>query len=200
MVIINRFTGVPHYGKFALAKIRDQNRILDVIDGTDPEYFEVDDIIAPIIEKLIQRDIITYWSCSGHIGAHSPYLVIGDYFTQVNEIVRECLNSDDDFNKEFVDRVSHISFMTVQQSKKVIDKYQSSVKNSGLKVIADVVGSDGKVEAYSLLATGIYFKTYYQFCDEHGIDRYDELDCIEYYVQLWKWIDSLIDRFVEDKY
>lgn len=200
MVVINRFTGEPHYGKFALSKIRGKNRISAVIDGTDPEYFEVDDIIAPIIEKLIKRGIITYWSCSGHIDAHSPYLVIGDYFAQVIEIVRECLNSDAEFNKEFVDRVSHISFTTVQQPKKVFDKYRSSVKDPALKVIADVVGSDGKVEAYSLLATGIYFKTYYQFCDEHGIDEYGDLDCIEYYVQLWKWIDSLIDRFVEDKY
>lgn len=209
MVTINRFTGDILY---KIEKQQDhQNIINDIITDNDPEYFEVDEIIVPIIQKLIRRGIITHSSCSGHPNGKTlygpyetlddPYLVIDKWIINIIEIVDRRMKSDPQFYKNFVDYVQEISFITINQSKRVFDEYKSRNNKYSPRVISNVVGEDEEIKAYTVQATGVYFKDYYQYCNEHEIDYDcdDSFSYMQYVINLWRWVDSVIDMLIPDE-
>ena len=73
MFCMNRFTGeIVHLISEDL-----RPRLLDIMTGKDVEYFIVDEAIAPILQNLIKKGVITHYSCSGHYNDLSiPYLVL----------------------------------------------------------------------------------------------------------------------------
>lgn len=166
-------------------------------------HFYVDELIAPLIQKLINSGIITYYSCSGHISdsdnsyTHDcPYIVIDGWKPEVIDRLNEKLK-ERSFNEMFVKYVRDISFMTVGVDKEIYNEYfyqcsqQDCAFNKISEPIADIESKDGILEEYLIPTTGLYFKGFEQFCGESGFKPENEpYDNLEYLIGLWKWFDQ----------
>lgn len=197
MFCMNRFTGeIVHLISEDL-----RPRLLDIMTGKDVEYFVVDEAIAPILQNLIKKGVITHDSCSGHYNDLSiPYLVLDRWETELIEYVGRRINSDSKFRELYTKYVREISFTTVHMPKRVYEEYniKGGIKTYPGLIMADIIEEDGNIEAYSLKATGIYLKGYAQYCDESGTDINDHYENMKYIIDLWRWVSSIIDDYFKD--
>ena len=191
MFIMNRFTGEYCHMDCNISK----DRRYKIYLNEDIEFFEVDEIIAPVLQKLIKNKVIPHWSCSGHIIDDVPYLVINNWGSDLIEYINKRIHNEKKFHEDYIKYVAEISCMTVHMDKNIFEEYQirEDVIKTPCEPIADVIGEDGMVESYVFLATGIYFKTYDQYCDENKIQNPTVYDRMKYYVNLWELVDRTID-------
>ena len=191
MFIMNRFNG----DYFHMDSEIPYDRKVNICFNDNIEFFEVDELIVPILQKLIKNKIVTHWSCSGHTNDSVPYLVVDDWRYNLIEYINRRILMEKKFHEDYVKYVRDISFMSVAMSKNIFDEYQTreDVISMPNKRFADVVGEDGEIESYLFRATGIYFKSYEQFCDENKIQNSSPYDRMRYYADLWELVDITID-------
>lgn len=191
MFVMNRFTG----DYFHMDSEIPYDQKVNICFNDDIEFFEVDELIAPILQKLIKNKIVTHWSCSGHLNDSIPYIVIDGWDFNLAKYINKRILEEEKFHEDYVKYVREISFMTVQMDKNIFDNYQTreDVVATPREIFADIIGEDGSVECYAFRATGIYFKSYEQFCDENKIKNPTPYDQMRYYTNLWELVDATID-------